>query len=77
MIVFDCIVAVMLMINIIYAWQLNKKITSFHNSKIEFAQLVRTLDNAILRAEIGIDELKVLNNKISLELSNKIDKAKF
>jgi hypothetical protein len=67
----------MLMISIVYSWQLNKKIIEFHNSKEEFSSLVKVLDNAILRAEYGIDELKVLSNKVALDLNNKIDKAKY
>lgn len=77
MVVLDFIIAIMLMISIIYTWQLNKKIVEFHSSKEEFSYLVKTLDNAILRAELGIDELKTLSNKVSIDLNGKLDKAKF
>lgn len=77
MIILDSIIALMLMISIVYSWKLNKKISELRNNKKDFLQSIKILDNAILRAEHSIDELKLLNNQISLDLNNKIDKAKY
>lgn len=77
MIILDCIIATMLMISIVYSWQLNKKIVLFQNSKKEFYQLVNSLDNTIQKAEIAIDELKTLNKNALSNLSLKIDKANY
>lgn len=77
MIILDCTIAVMLMISIIYSWQLNKKISELRNNKSDLLESIKILDNTILRAEYGIDELKILSNQVSLDLNNKIDKAKY
>lgn len=77
MLVFDCIIAIMLMVNIVYAWQLNRKIVDIRNSKIEFSSMIKKLDESILRSEYSIDELKNLTHKTITGLNSQIDKAKF
>jgi hypothetical protein len=77
MLLVDIIIAVMLMISIVYLWQLNKKIIEIRNSKNEFRKITKNLDDAILRSEISIEELKTLTTNTNLDLGNKIERAKF
>jgi hypothetical protein len=67
----------MLIISIIYSWQLNKKISELRSNKKDLLESIKILDNTILRAEYNIDELKILSNQVGLDLNNKIDKAKY
>jgi predicted nuclease with TOPRIM domain len=72
MIILDCIIAIMLMISIVYSWQLNKRFATFRDNKKDFSELTRALDESIIRAENGIVELKNLNNKVNSDLREKI-----
>lgn len=73
----DCIVVIMLVINIIYSWRLNKKIIEFRSSKFELISLIQNLDASINKAEYSVEELKRVTSTTSIDLNHKIDKAKF
>ncbi|RYE12947.1 MAG: hypothetical protein EOP34_09825, partial [Rickettsiales bacterium] len=74
-IILDWIMSIMLIISITYSWRLNKKIIDFKNSKGEFLQIIKLLDDTIIKAEQNINELKNLSYKTSNSLGVELDKA--
>lgn len=75
-IILDWTMAIMLIISITYSWRLNKKIMDFRNNKGEFFQLIKILDDTIIRAETSIEELKRMSLVTSNSLGTKLDTAK-
>lgn len=75
--IMDGVVAVLLLITILYSWRLNKRISSLKSTKDDLSQLMKGFDDAIMRAEISIKELKHLTTQKSNEIQQKIDKAEY
>ena len=66
---------ILLFITIIYLLKLNKKIISLKFIKEDLSTLMQGFDEIILRTEIGINDLKQLNNDTSRDLQQKIERA--
>ncbi|MCE3232571.1 MAG: hypothetical protein K0R98_828 [Rickettsiaceae bacterium] len=75
--ILDFVVISLLIIAIIYGYILNRKIVLIQNSKKELANLFKSFDDTILKAQIGIDDLKSVSNEVSKVLQQKLDKAAF
>lgn len=73
--ILDLVVAVLLVVAIAYGFVLNKRIMLIQDSKKELANLFRSFDDTILKAQAGIDALKNSSVSASSELQKKIDKA--
>lgn len=73
--ILDGVVIFLLVVAIIYGVILNRKIVLIQNSKKDLANLFKSFDNTILKAQIGIDDLKKVSNEVSHVLQGKIDKA--
>ena len=58
-------------------WKINNSINNFKIVKRELAQLMHNFDEATLRAEMSISELRDLNSKTQEEINDKIEKAKY
>ncbi|AIL64686.1 hypothetical protein NOVO_01445 [Rickettsiales bacterium Ac37b] len=68
----DIFIVLMLFISIIYSLRLNKKIKEFNATKVELAELIKSLDYTVIRAETNIEVLK----ELSINLSSKVDTGK-
>ena len=73
--ILDFIVISLLVVAIVYGTILNRKISLLQQSKQELANLFKSFDDTILKAQIGIDELKDVSNEASELLNKKMDKA--
>lgn len=72
--ILDGLVALLLVVCIVYCIKLNKKILALHKNKNDFAKGLKYFDDAILRAETSITELKNVSNKVVV-LQETISKA--
>ncbi len=73
--ILDFIVITLLVIAIVYGFMLNKKINLIHESKKELANLFKSFDNTILKAQNSVKDLKLASKDVQSELQKKIDKA--
>lgn len=73
--ILDIIVISLLVVAIVYGMILNRKIVLLQQSKQELANLFKSFDDTILKAQIGIDDLKDVNTEVSQLLNQKMDKA--
>ncbi len=73
--ILDFVVIFLLIIAIIYGFILNRRILLIQNSKKELANLFKSFDNTILKAQTSIDDMKKVSSEISGGLQQKIDKA--
>lgn len=73
----DYITILLLLVTILYAFKLNKKIVSLKDAKEDLSILMHGFDEAIMRAEMSISELKQLSSETSYDFQKKIDKANF
>lgn len=64
----DVLLLCMIVVCIIYCWILNQRIRDLHNSRIEFARMIKEFDSAVVKAEHCIDDLssmgKVANDQV-------------
>jgi hypothetical protein len=75
MFVLDGVVALLLIVCIIYCMKLNKKIMALHRNKNDFAKGIKYFDDAILRAETSIVELRNVSTTVVVDLHDTINKA--
>ena len=73
--ILNIIVIVLLTLAIIYGFILYRRISLIQESKKELANLFKSFDNTILKAQKSIEELKSVSGEISGGLQTKIDKA--
>ncbi len=73
--ILDLVVALLLVVAIAYGFVLNKRIVLIQDSKKELANLFKSFDDTIFRAQSGIDALKSASVGASTELQKKIDRA--
>lgn len=73
--ILDLIVIFLLVIGIVYGFILNRKIVLIQDSKKELADLFRSFDNTILKAQLGIDQLKESSHELTNSLQQKMDAA--
>ena len=60
-----------------FCWKLNKKIVSLKSAREDLSILMQGFDEAIMRAEMSISELKQLSSETSHDFQKKIDKASY
>lgn len=60
MIALDVLLLCMIGLCIVYCWILNQRIRDLHNSRIEFARMIKEFDAAVIKAEHCIDDLSSL-----------------
>jgi uncharacterized protein YoxC len=72
----DLIVAGLLMLTIIYAILLNKRLAMIHNGKEELSLLLNAFTQALDRAEKGLEEIKEQAALIDEDLQSHVQKAK-
>jgi hypothetical protein len=73
----DYLIAGMLMVTIFYSIKLNRKINELQESKKEIVIIVKAFNEAIVKAEYNISEIKKLTLSSASDLQERIDKAKF
>lgn len=56
----DVLLLCMIIVCIIYCWILNQRIRELHNSRIEFARMIKEFDAAVIKANHSIDDLSSL-----------------
>lgn len=60
MLALDVLLLCMIVVCITYCWILNQRIRDLHNSRIEFARMIKEFDAAVVKAEGCIDDLSSL-----------------
>lgn len=73
--ILNFIVIFLLITAIIYGFILNRRISLIHDSKKELANLFKSFDNTILKAQTSVRDLKKVSTDISDNLQKKIDNA--
>lgn len=77
MVFLDYIIAGLLVVTIIYCWQLNRKIIALQHSKKEMLATIRQFDNSILRAEDTLRQFRHNSSSLAADLQEKTKKAAF
>ena len=60
MIALDLLLLVMIGVCIAYCWILNRRIHELHNSRVEFARMIKEFDAAVVKADKAIVEMTAL-----------------
>lgn len=71
----DYIVIAGLIITAIYCWRIERRVASVNLAKQELTNLITNFDDAILRSEFCINELKKLGVDTATDIQKKIDRA--
>lgn len=69
MIALDILLLIMIIICIVYCWILNRRIQDLHNSRVEFARMIKEFDAAILKADRAISDMTTLSSKNGEQLT--------
>ncbi len=77
MVFLDYLIAGLLVVTIIYCWQLNRKIIALQHSKKEMLATIRQFDNSILRAEDTLRQFRHNSASLGADLQEKTKKAAF
>lgn len=75
--IFEGIIAVLLLLTIGFSWKLSKRITVLHKSRQELNKFIGDFNIAIARAENNIAELRELEQKADTTLASHIEQAKY
>lgn len=70
MLALDILLLVLISTCIVYCWILNQRIRDLHNSRVEFARMIKEFDAAVIKASNCISELSSLSSSTSLEIKN-------
>lgn len=62
MIALDILLLLMIIVCIVYCWILNRRIQDLHNSRVEFARMIKEFDAAIVKADKAITEMQNLSS---------------
>lgn len=73
--ILDFVIIALLLVAIVYGFVLNRKIMLIKDSKKELANLFKSFDDTILKAQKGINDLKIVSSEVSDGLQKKIDRA--
>ena len=73
----DVAIAFLLLVTIGYCWKLSKRITLLHQGKEDLNHFIKDFNNAIIRAEDNIVQLKELGSETDEKLREDIRKARF
>ena len=70
MLALDVLLLMMIVVCIVYCWVLNQRIRDLHNSRVEFARMIKEFDAAVVKAENCISELSTLGSNATLQIKN-------
>lgn len=73
----EILVVLLLVVTVIFAWKLSKRINELQRSKEEMARFILDFDAAIKRAQTNIEDLKTLGEETDNQLVDHINKARF
>ncbi|HZS81997.1 MAG TPA: DUF6468 domain-containing protein [Stellaceae bacterium] len=71
----DAVVAVLLVVTIVYAMLLSRRLGALRNDKQQLEALVRSLDDSVRRAEGGIAALGTAADEMGRQLQQRLDRA--
>jgi uncharacterized protein DUF6468 len=77
MIVVDTFIICLLGVTLFLIWKLNKKLVILRSTREELALLMKGFDEAIMRAEMSINDLKQIGKETTVLIQDKIDKANY
>ena len=69
-------VIALLICTIFFCWRLNNKIIQLKDSRKQLLELIQTLDQAILKTNTNITDLKRMSQNSAVELNDLVTKAK-
>ncbi len=75
MLALDVLLLLMIGVCIVYCWILNQRIRDLHNSRIEFARMIKEFDAAVIKAEHCISDLSVLGKNATDQVKKASDTA--
>jgi hypothetical protein len=70
MLALDVLLLMMIVVCIVYCWVLNQRIRDLHNSRVEFARMIKEFDAAVVKAENCISELSTLGSNATIQIKN-------
>lgn len=70
MLALDVLLLMMIAVCIVYCWILNQRIRDLHNSRVEFARMIKEFDAAVVKAENCISELSTLGANATMQVKN-------
>ncbi len=70
MLALDVLLLMMIVVCIVYCWVLNQRIRDLHNSRVEFARMIKEFDAAVIKAENCISELSTLGSNATVQIKN-------
>jgi Rps23 Pro-64 3,4-dihydroxylase Tpa1-like proline 4-hydroxylase len=75
MLALDVLLLLMIGVCIVYCWVLNQRIKDLHNSRIEFARMIKEFDAAVIKAEHCISDLSLLGKNATDQVKKAADTA--
>lgn len=75
-IIIDIVMIFLLVITIGFCWKLNNKIIEIKGSRKDLVDLIKTLDNAIVKTNKNIADLKIMSSNSTVELQSYVEKAR-
>jgi hypothetical protein len=75
MLALDVVLLFMIVICIVYCWVLNQRIRDLHNSRVEFARMIKEFDAAVIKAEGCTDDLSSLSKTATEHVKKAADDA--
>jgi chromosome segregation ATPase len=75
MLALDVLLLLMIIVCIVYCWILNQRIRDLHNSRVEFARMIKEFDAAVVKAERCISDLSTLSSNATLQIKNASSEA--
>lgn len=76
MLLLDLLLLIMIIICIAYCWVLNQRIRDLHNSRVEFARMIKELNVSITQAQSSVDDLSRTSKAISDDLKDVLQESK-
>lgn len=70
MLALDVLLLMMIVVCIVYCWVLNQRIRDLHNSRVEFARMIKEFDAAVIKAGNCIAELSTLGSAATSQIKN-------
>ncbi|MES2214814.1 MAG: DUF6468 domain-containing protein [Pseudomonadota bacterium] len=68
MLALDVLLLVMIGVCVAYCWVLNKRIQDLHNSRVEFARMIKEFDVAVVKADKAIAEMSILGKETGAQM---------
>jgi chromosome segregation ATPase len=75
MLALDVLLLLLIVVCIVYCWILNQRIRDLHNSRVEFARMIKEFDAAVVKAEKCISELATMSSATTMEIRAATDNA--